>query len=160
MRISGMFLWLFCMVLTCSYGYAQHNDTHADVVAYVIEKPGKVERGKKFQISVLFTTQPTWYIYAPTGNNTAQGMIESGVKFILPKGITRAGKMKIPKAIFKHGNEIYEGAGIRMTQEFVADASLKAGTYTIEAEVTWQTCNSEICLPPVKESSMATINIQ
>jgi hypothetical protein len=80
-----------CLIMTCVWSNSAK--AQGDIVKYVVEKPEGVKRGEQFQISVLFFVSPEWYIYAPTGNNAAQGMIETEVIFSLPHGIKRDGKM-------------------------------------------------------------------
>jgi hypothetical protein len=138
----------------------QVNTASDEVVQYIIVKPDEVQRGEEFQLSVQFSIKPEWYIYAPTGNNAAQGMIETSVVFALPKGFTRVGKIKLPEPLFKDGHEVYEGKDITMSQLLRATPDLKTGQYEIKGKITWQTCNSVICLAPVTEEISALVNIK
>jgi DsbC/DsbD-like thiol-disulfide interchange protein len=153
-------MFSFYMVLFSCSGLTQVSSGGDEVVAYTIQKSHVIQQGKEFQISVLFSIQREWYIYAPTGNNSAQGMIETNVILTLPKGITRAGKIKLPEPRFKNGYEVYEGKGITMSQVLQVSPDLKQGQYEIKGRVMWQTCNSEICLPPVTEEIVAVVNVK
>jgi hypothetical protein len=153
-------LFSLYLVLLSSSGLTQVRASSDDVVHYTIQKPDEVQRGKTFQITVLFSVQSEWYIYAPTGNNAALGMIETNVLFALPKGITRAGKIKFPEPHFKNGYEVYDGKDITMCQALLASPSLTPGQYEIKGKVTWQTCNADICLPPVTEEIITLIKVK
>jgi hypothetical protein len=156
--VSNPLLLLFILLfpLTAS---AQSPIDRESVVQYVLEKPDIVSRGKEFDVSVLFSVQPQWYIYAPTGVNAAQGMIETQVVFILPPGLSRVGKIKLPETTFKNGHEIYEGKNIAMTQTIRVPSDLSPGIYEIKGKVIWQTCNSDICLPPISDKISMTITV-
>jgi hypothetical protein len=147
-----------CLIMTCVWSNSAK--AQGDIVKYVVEKPEGVKRGEQFQISVLFFVSPEWYIYAPTGNNAAQGMIETEVIFSLPHGIKRDGKMKMPEPVFKNGHEVYEGDAISMSQVLHVLPSSKSGVYEINGKVTWQTCNSSLCLPPVTDEVKIIVNVK
>lgn len=153
-------LFSLCLMLLSCSGLTQVREAVDEVVQFTLQKPDEVQPGKEFQISILLSLQPDWYIYAPTENNAAQGMIETNVVFILPKGITRAGKIKLPEPHFKNGHEVYEGKDIAISQSLQASSSLEPGKYEIKGRVTWQTCNSKICLPPVTEEIVAVVNVK
>lgn len=114
-------------------------------VAYQIHVPKTVSLGEEFTVTVDFQTKNDWYIYAPTGKNEAKGMIETKIKFSLPKGITAIGKLKIPTPRPKGMYQIYQGNSIRFSQKFKAT---QKGAQTIDIIVTYQTCNKQMCLPP------------
>lgn len=156
-KLAGRILLLNLCLILWSSGQAQDEE---DIVTFAIHKPGEVKHGDVVQIDVMFRVAPNWYIYAPTGSNAAQGMIETNVIFTLPKGITRSGKMKLSESVFKNGHEILEGDSIRMSQQLAVASSLKQGEYAIKGKVTWQTCNGDICLPPVTEEINAVIRVK
>jgi hypothetical protein len=139
--------------------HAQIRDRES-IVQYTLQKPDEVKRGNTFQVSVVFSVQPEWYIYAPTGVNAAQGMIETQVVLLLPPGLSRLGKIRLPETTFKNGHEIYQGENIAMTQSIQAGPDLAPGVYEIKGKVIWQTCNSDICLPPVTREVAMAINIK
>jgi DsbC/DsbD-like thiol-disulfide interchange protein len=130
------------------------------IVQYSIQRPDKVRQGKKFAVGVLFTVKAGWYIYAPTGANADQGMIETNVTFSLPRGIVRAGKIKLPDSHFKNGHEVYEGDSIMVSQALKIAPGLTPGPYEIKGRVTWQTCSSDLCLPPVTDEIRILIDVK
>jgi hypothetical protein len=156
---TSQILLLGFVLLPCSL-FAQGNLLSNEVIQFSIEKPEAIQHGKEFQVDFLFSIKPEWYIYAPTGNNAAQGMIETKVVFRLPEGITRAGKIKLPEPLLKNGYEVYEGKDIRMSQTLKAASTLKPGQYEIKGKVTWQTCSTDLCLPPETEEISALITVR
>lgn len=126
------------------------------LVTYTVQKPDEVEKGKLFNINILLSVEPDWYIYAPTGTNAAQGMIETKIVFTLPKGISRVGKMEVPEPLYKEGFEVLQG-NIVMHQAFKA---AKPGAYTITGKITYQSCSTDVCLLPVTEKFTTTLHIK
>lgn len=139
-------VFLFILVLLFLTGYSQEYP-----VSFQLPDSVVATEGNTFSIPVSFKTNAPWYIYAPTGNNAAQGMIETNIIYQLPKGITRTGKMQLPKTKLKGGFEVYEGRDITFSQAFTVNKDLAPGEYKIHAKITYQTCNEKICLPPVSE---------
>lgn len=146
-------------ILLAGKGKTQEHATD-DVVSFIIVKPDQIKNGKSFYIDVQFNIEPGWYIYAPTGANAAQGMIETKVVYKLPRGIKKESRMKIPDPLFKNGYQVYEGTNVVMRQALQTSQSLEPGNYQITGKITWQSCNSEICLQPVTEEIITTIYIQ
>ena len=109
--------------------------------------PEQVEQGSSAEISLKIDIKDGWYIYAPTGKNAEQGMKETKVSFTLPDDLQQLGKMKMPMHQFKGSYDVFRGSDIAVIQKVGTDDSTP-GSYTIESEVTYQTCNDDICLPP------------
>jgi hypothetical protein len=137
--------------------YAQEG-LQPEVVTYSIQQENIIASKNSTSINVLFNTAPGWYIYAPTGANAAQGMIETRVQFLLPEGISRKGRIKTNEPFIKNGFEVFEGTDISMKQELQLSPSLRSGTYEIKAKIIWQACSAESCLPPVTDVIVTTIN--
>jgi hypothetical protein len=156
--VQGVFF--ICLASMSCKTIKQAKTTDNEIVQYTIQKPDVIEVSKEFQINVVFSVQQDWYLYAPTGNNAAQGMIETKVIFAPPVGITRIGKIKLPDPVFKNGHEVYKGENIVMSQVFQTAPDLKPGKYEIKGKITYQTCNNDICLPPVTEDISEIINMK
>jgi thiol:disulfide interchange protein len=146
-----VFTFAFIFASVSSFGQDQ------EIVTYELTKPAEVKTGEPFEINTKFVVADGWYIYAPTGVNEAQGMIETRVIFNLPQGITRAGKPKLPESQFKNGHEIYEGNSILMSQALKAS---KTGAFNVKARVTYQTCNDKICLPPRTDDLVISVIVK
>ena len=109
--------------------------------------PEQVEQGSSARISLTIDIEDGWYIYAPTGKNAEQGMKETKVSFTVPDDLQRIGGAKLPMHQFKGSYEVYRGSNVAVIQKIGTENSA-LGEYTIESEVTYQTCNDDLCLPP------------
>ena len=118
--------------------------------------PDEVRAGEPADVVIRFSMRPPWYIYAPTERNALEGMIPARVDFELPDGVDTAGLPILPLQHVKGPYDIYEGAGRDWKQPILADAS---GSYEVLANVTYQTCKDDLCLPPRTETlrSMLTV---
>lgn len=130
------------------------------VVNCVLDVPDQVSANTLFEVKVLLDIHPEWYIYAPTGVNAAQGMIETTVKFLLPTGMVRVGKIKSPEPLYKDGHEVYKGKNVIMVQTLRISPSVKPGEYAVKGIITWQACSSQICLPPTTEEIVVLVNVR
>ncbi len=119
-----------------------------------------LEPGGRVDVHVQLDMQDGWYIYASTGRNDAQGMKETSVTFGMPDGLHAAGAMKAPPFGFKGPYEIHSGKGVIWAQPLQASASALPGIYEVSAEVTYQTCNDDLCLLPQTENVMARVLVQ
>lgn len=129
-------------------------------VAIEIIAPDSVNAGETFIIKVNFSTISDWYIYAPTGRNEIHGMIETRVKYALKEGVALAGTQSIPVPKPKGMYEIYEGAEIPYVQKFQVSENITPGELEIPVEITFQTCNKQMCLPPVTEIVKAKVIVE
>ena len=118
-------------------------------VSLALVAPDGMRTGESRNVAVNFTMRPGWYIYAPTGRNAPHGMIETSVSLGLPEGIETAGPRSLPVHHFKGLYDIYEGSDREWAQPVEASA---AGNYEVTAEVTYQTCKDDLCLPPRTET--------
>lgn len=125
-------------------------------VTYQVNTPKKAKQNKEFQISVDFQTHADWYIYAPTGSNESQGMIETKITFELPEGVSLVGELNIPAPKPKGMYQIYDGKKIRFSQQFKAS---QKGEKQIKVIVLYQTCNKDMCLPPKRTEHIQKITI-
>ena len=99
--------------------------------------------GEASELTVDFDMKPGWYIYAPTGRNTKESMVETSVEVDYPKGIESTGVFKIPAYRYKGLFDIYEGEEVRFTQSFSVLDSTSQGDYEVCGEVTLQTCKDD-----------------
>ncbi len=155
--IKRFFLIAF---LTAVYSYptlAREDDDNP--VKYRYKISDSIRLGKQFEISVIFKIKEGWYIYAPTDINSAQGKVGTKVTFKLPAGIKTVGKIKLPD----NNNEligIYTGDNIIMSQKFEIANTMKTGEYSIIANLTYQSCNDNICFPPVVKEIIIPVRIK
>ena len=118
-------------------------------VTLSLVSPDAIQTGERVNLAVNFTMRPGWYIYAPTGRNAPHGMIETSVDFELPDGIEAVGSRTLPLHHFKGLYDIYEGTDREWAQRVEAET---AGHHEVTAEVTYQTCKDDLCLPPRTET--------
>ena len=116
--------------------------------------------GSTVELIVNVDVRKGWYIYAPTGRNEPNGMVETAISYDLPEGFEMAGDMILPPHHPKGMFEIYDGKDIKLTQPVKVSSSVKAGEYTINGQLRYQSCNKEICLPPRTEKIVATIVVK
>ena len=115
-------------------------------VKVTLQAPDALRAGESTELTVDFEMKPGWYIYAPTGRNTSQGMVETTVRFDYPESISASGGIKLPLMQYKGVFDIFQGTEVRWKQPVAASSSAN-GERTIECEVTFQTCKDDLCLP-------------
>ena len=124
------------------------------------ESPVVLKSGGSADITVQLDMQDGWYIYAPTGRNTSQGMKETEVSFHWPGGMQPGGALKLPLYGLKGSYEIYSGAGVTWKQPVEAAPEAPPGDYEVTIEVTYQTCNDELCLLPRTETIVTRVELR
>ena len=125
-------------------------------VAVELVAPNEIRAGESADLVIKFSMRPPWYIYAPTERNALEGMIPVSVDFELPDGVAAAGSPILPLQHVKGPYDIYEGADRAWTQPVLADAS---GHYEVAANVTYQTCKDDLCLPPRTETLVSMLTV-
>ena len=124
------------------------------------ESPLVLKSGGSADITVKLDMQDGWYIYAPTGRNTSQGMKETDVSFHFPDGMQPGGALKLPLYGLKGSYEIYSGAGVTWKQPIEAAPEAPPGDYEVTTEVTYQTCNDDMCLLPRTETIVTRVQLR
>lgn len=119
-----------------------------------------LEIGRSVDIKVQLDMMDGWYVYAPTGRNTGQGMKETSVVFSLQDGLEAAGAVRMPPYGFKGSYDIFSGSGVTWAQPIEAAGGTLPGLYEVDAEVTYQTCKDDICLLPQTETVVARVLVQ
>ena len=122
----------------------------SDPVSYIIEAPEIVKVGDTFTISVVFNIQPNWYVYAPIDINTARGKIPTRVVFKTSESFKKIGLLKLPDS--NRFFDKYRGKDVRMSQEFQVEKNTLPDKYSIKGNLVYQTCNDDICYPPVRKT--------
>ena len=124
------------------------------------KSPLVLKSGGSADITVQLDMQDGWYIYAPTGRNASQGMKETDVTFHFPDGMQPGGALKLPPYGFKGSYEIYSGAGVTGKQPIEAVPEARPGDYEVTTEVTYQTCNDDMCLLPRTETIVTRVQLR
>ncbi len=159
-RILMLSLFIFWISFGSISPARAQKESERPPVSYTLQVPDTVMAGEQFLVSIVFDIAESWYIYAPTGNNTAQGMVETKISFELPEGITTVRKIKWPKPYPKGSYEVYKGKGIKISQPLVTSTKLKPGLYEIKAKIRYQKCNEDMCLSPIKEKFNIKVHIK
>ena len=125
-------------------------------VAVEMAVPEEVRAGEPADVVIRFSMRPPWYIYAPTERNALEGMIPARVDFEFPDGVAAAGSPILPLQHMNGPYDIYKGADQAWAQPVQASAS---GRYEVLADVTYQTCKDDLCLPPRTETLSAMLTV-
>ena len=129
-------------------------------VTVALEIPDSIAPGSAETVALRVDIANGWYIYAPTGRNTAQGMIETSVRFDAAEPLSLV-KMNMPRLIqYKGAFDTYTGPSVRWRQEVAAEADPRAAETEVSCTVTFQTCKDDLCLPPKTETLTATLKIE
>lgn len=133
-------------------------------VAFVVKATATMRPGSEGTVEVNFTFDEGWYGYAETSANIAGGWIPTKVDIVFPEGFEAVGKLQRPAAHFKAAAEVYDGKDVKFVQKFRLklngghDKDIFFGEYPIKVTVYYQTCNEEMCLPPVIEEKLMKVN--
>ena len=118
--------------------------------------PSEMQTDAQGEVSVTFTIAEGWYIYAPTGRNTEHGLAETEVSFEIPEELESVGELQHPMHQYKGMYDIFNGPSVNVGQWFATDGT-EPGTYEFVAEVTFQTCKDDLCLPKQTETIKADL---
>lgn len=140
--------WLL-LSLIGSQQMMQSTNQNNPIVSYTIEVPETVQAGEQFTISVVFNIQRGWYVYAPIAMNIDQGKIPTKVTFKLPEGFKKNGNLVLPDS--NRFFDTYRGNDVIISQLFQVDKKIQPGKQIVKAIIVYQTCNDDICFPPVSK---------
>lgn len=121
--------------------------TTPDIVKLRIEAPAAVAAGEQGRFRLIFDVRPAWHMYAPTGKNAGQGLIELNVKFTPHKNV-QVTVPQYPVPVAYGPNDVYRGSAVAVTQRFRVRPQTPAGKYVLKGKLTYQVCKAELCLPP------------
>lgn len=115
--------------------------------------------GSILNVAVDVELEDGWYIYAPTGRNSKQGMIETKIAFDLPTEFAAKHDVRMPAYQYKGSFEVFFRKNVKFEQSFNVASDAQAGTYQIGGEITYQTCKDDLCLPPKTELLTASVDV-
>lgn len=134
-------------------------------VSYTVKSQGAVSYGQSSEVEVTLKIMDGWYGYTDNEANRSLGMIPTTVRFEFPDGFVTEGELITPEPTQKGTYQIYKGSALRFAQKF-KNTGLKSngkflqiGSYPVKVTIRYQTCNDELCLPPVTETVEIMINI-
>ena len=147
--------WLLLNILSSE---VEAQSISGDPVSYTIEAPESVKAGDYFTIITVFNIEPGWYIYAPIDMNTTRGKIVTKVSFKVTDGFKKTGVLELPDQ--SRFFDTYSGNNVRMSQKFQVEKSMLPNKQTIKANIIYQTCNDDICYPPVRKKIDIVITVE
>jgi hypothetical protein len=106
-----------------------------------------VHAGEVGELRLILTMDPPWYVYAPTGTNARQGLVETQVHVASSQQIQFADP-KYPQAKPYGAFDVWRGRGNVIRQPFRVRPRIPPGRYLVKIYVDYQTCNGRTCLPP------------
>lgn len=133
--------------------YAQNFTFSQDGEDVVVARAGEVS-----EVSFTLSLESPWYIYAPTGINEDQGLIETRLVMRPNKDIQFADAVFPPAESFGT-YDVLRGSGNVVTQPFRVRPRTPAGDYSVKGFVEYQTCDGTICLPPNRASVKFTVRV-
>jgi DsbC/DsbD-like thiol-disulfide interchange protein len=125
-------------------------------------KPGVVARGGKGEVMVTLAIKPGWHVYASDPGNpsyiptTVSGKSANGVTFGKPR-FPKAASLKTtvdPKPV-----NVYQGK-TTIAIPFTVAKTAKPGRQKLTANVGYQTCNDQTCLPPETVPVTAVVTVK
>ena len=147
------------LIASRATGDTDNDGTSSYPVQLSFTAPESLARGEESKVAVTFKMAPGWYIYAPTGRNTKEGMIETQTSFEFDEGLAAVGEISLPSYQYKGQFDIFKGDTVwSQAIECLSDASSSEGAVT--TTVTFQTCKNDLCLPPRTETLQASIAIE
>lgn len=133
--------------------------TYASPLDLSTEVPAAILAGEQGQLRLVLALESPWYIYAPTGVNAAQDMVETDVVMRRHERIQFADAL-FPEALPYGGFAIFDGDEIVITQPFRVRPRTEPGEYRIRGGVDYQACDGEICLPSDRAEFTVTLSVE
>ena len=101
-------------------------------------------------IKVKFKMKSEWYLYADTKKNVEKNYIVTKIEFDLCEGVYEIRPITTPPVSNPEGTARYEGSEMEFEQIFaLGRAFYNVKDKKIGVKITYQTCNQDLCLPPV-----------
>ena len=130
----------------------------ASLLAFAAETPEPTAASEEGEIRLFLSLQESWYIYAPTGLNAAQGMIETAVE-MTPSDHVQFADAVFPAPRDRGGFSVFAGEEIVIIQPFRVRPRTEPGDYRVRGAIDYQTCDDEICLPPDRVEFTVVIRV-
>lgn len=133
---------------------------HAQNFTFDLEEENAIaaRAGEVGEVSFTLSLEAPWYIYAPTGINEDQGLIETRLVMRPNKDIQFANAAFPPAESFGT-YDVLRGSGNVVKQSFRVRPRTPPGDYPIKGFIEYQTCDGTICLPPNRASVKFTVRV-
>ena len=106
-----------------------------------------VRAGEVGEVRLILTMDAPWYVYAPTGANASQGLVETRVR-VAPNDRIQFAAPRYPRSRPYGAFDVWRGRGNVIGLPFRVRPRTPAGQYRVNGYVDYQTCNGPTCLPP------------
>jgi hypothetical protein len=101
-------------------------------------------------IRAKFTMKAGWYLYADTKHNRENDYVVTTFEFEPCEGVSLAGDIATPEMFNPEGTAKFEGEELVFEQVFkMGRAFYGVKDKKVGVKITYQTCNQDMCLPPV-----------
>ncbi|HEX8580644.1 MAG TPA: hypothetical protein VF655_13755 [Allosphingosinicella sp.] len=117
-----------------------------------------VRAGQTGEVRLVLGMDAPWYVYAPTGANAKQGLIETHVR-ILPAAQIQFAPAQFPKAQPYGSFDVLRGRSNVVRQAFRVRPRTPPGAYKVKGYAEYQTCNGKVCLAPNRVPFSFVINV-
>ncbi len=114
--------------------------------------PEIVKQGQEYTAEVVMDIVDGWHGYVDSKANEVGGFIPTTVDFTFPDSIKKKGKV-IPSQT----GTLYLGT-VSFKQQFVCPIDLN-GDITVKVHISYQLCDSNMCLPPAEEDLEMKLNV-
>jgi len=131
----------------------------AQPVSVEVTAPRQVQPGAPFDLEVRLSLQRGWYVYAPTGVNAEQGLIETAVR-MRDHQYAQFAPSRFPDPIALGAYDILAGQDVRIHQPVRLHPRTPSGESLIRGVVAYQTCDGDTCLPPVEHPIRVRVQVE
>ena len=132
---------------------------HAQPVNVEVVAPESVAPGTPFQIEVRLELERGWYLYAPTGVNAGQGLIETSVS-MRDHEYAQFADARFPEPISFGAYDILTGEVVSLLQPVRFHPRTPSGDMLIRGMVEYQTCDGDTCLPPIEHPIRVLLRVE
>ena len=129
-------------------------------VSLAVEGPGSaLARGDEGTLRLVLSIDAPWYIYAPTGLNADQGMVEASVEMRRSDQV-QFRDATFPEAIPFGEFDVLMDERVEIIQPFRVRTGAAPGETVIQGRFEYQACKAEFCLPPERLGFKTKINVK
>lgn len=114
--------------------------------------------GEVGEIRIALSLDAPWYVYAPTGANARQGLVETTVT-IRPHRAIQFARPRYPEARAYGTHDIWRGRDNVIRQPFRIRPRTPPGDYRVRGHVDYQMCDGPTCLPPDRKNFSFLIHV-
>lgn len=131
----------------------------ASPVSVKVEAPeSNLDPGEESAVRLVVSVESPWFIYAPTNNNVAHGMVEASIEMRVSDRV-QFREAEFPEPSTASGYDVYSGNVNIIIQPFRVRTSATPGETVIRGRFEYQACKPDLCLPPERLGLRVRVNI-